>query len=127
ELFRRAGDRWGLASAAWRAADLAFERGRVSDAEAALEEARVVLAKTGRDRWIAYTAVGLAEAASLRGDADRATALLLEAREHFPPTGAAGAVRAGEERLDGGKPPLRPRKGAAGRTRPTSTTKRRPT
>ncbi|HEY1370766.1 MAG TPA: tetratricopeptide repeat protein [Gaiellaceae bacterium] len=127
ELFRRAGDRWGLASTLWRAADLAFARGRVGDAEAALEEAFVVLSETGRDRWIAYTAVGLAEAATLRRDDERATAMLLEARDRFAAKGDASAVRAVEERLHGGKPPLSRRKGAAGTTSATSTTKRRHT
>src|SRR6185503_14619656 len=48
EIFRRAGDRWGLASTLWRTADLALERGRLDDAEAALQEARAILGETQR-------------------------------------------------------------------------------
>ncbi len=47
ELFRRAGDRWGLVSSLWRTADLAIARGRLDEAEPALEEARAVV---GADR-----------------------------------------------------------------------------
>ena len=53
DIFRRAGDRWGLASTLWRTADLAFARGRLDDAEAALREALAVLGETQRERWIA--------------------------------------------------------------------------
>jgi tetratricopeptide (TPR) repeat protein len=63
DIFRRAGDRWGLAGTLWRAADLAFARGRLDEAQAVLEEARWVLEATGRDRWIANTLAGLAEVA----------------------------------------------------------------
>ena len=38
DIFRRAGDRWGLASTLWRTADLAIVRGRLDDAEAALRK-----------------------------------------------------------------------------------------
>ena len=68
DIFRRAGDRWGLASTLWRTADLAFARGSLDDAEAALLEARAVLGATQRERWIANTLAGLAEVALLRGD-----------------------------------------------------------
>ena len=81
DIFRRAGDRWGLASTLWRAADLALARGNLDEAEAALEEARLVLEVTGRHRWIATTLSGLAEVALIRGDAKRAGELLREARE----------------------------------------------
>ena len=63
DIFRRAGDRWGLASTLWRVADLALARGRLDDAEAALEEALSVLGATQRQRWIASTLAGLAEVA----------------------------------------------------------------
>ena len=46
DIFRRAGDRWGVASSLWRTADLAFARDDLDDAEAALEEARAVLGAT---------------------------------------------------------------------------------
>jgi tetratricopeptide (TPR) repeat protein len=55
EMFRRAGDRWGLASTLWRTADLAFARGHLDEAEAALREALGVLDTTQRERWIANT------------------------------------------------------------------------
>jgi hypothetical protein len=83
ELFRRAGDRWGLASALWRTADLALARGSLDDAEAALLEARAVLGATQRQRWIGNTLAGLAEVAVLRGDGDRAAELFAEARERY--------------------------------------------
>ena len=41
QIFRRAGDRWGLASTLWRTADLAFARGRLDDAESALARGAV--------------------------------------------------------------------------------------
>ena len=53
ELFRRAGDRWGLVSSLWRTADLAIVRERLDQAEAALEEARTVAGATDREAWIA--------------------------------------------------------------------------
>ena len=58
DIFRRAGDRWGLASTLWRTADLALARGSLDDAEAALHEAHAVLRETQRERWIANTFVG---------------------------------------------------------------------
>ena len=42
DIFRRAGDRWGIASTLWRTADLALARDELDDAEAALEEAHAV-------------------------------------------------------------------------------------
>jgi tetratricopeptide (TPR) repeat protein len=83
EMFRRAGDRWALASALWRTADLAFAQNRLDDAEAALQEARVVLEATGRERWIANTLAGLAEVALLRDQVERARALFGEARDRY--------------------------------------------
>jgi tetratricopeptide (TPR) repeat protein len=83
DRFRRAGDRWGLASTLWRTADLAFADGRLDDAEAALLEARAVLGATRRERWIANTLAALAEIALLRDDLPKASALLGEARERY--------------------------------------------
>jgi ATP/maltotriose-dependent transcriptional regulator MalT len=98
-MFRRAGDRWGLASALWRTADLAFAQESPDDAEVALQEARSVLEMTQRPRWIANTLVGLAEVAILRGDAERAFALLSEARERYVTREDAASVTEVEERL----------------------------
>jgi ATP/maltotriose-dependent transcriptional regulator MalT len=81
DVFRRAGDRWGLAAALWRSADLAIVRGNLDDAEAYLTEAYEVLRETQRDRWLGNTLLGLAEVAALRGDLGRASDLLTEARE----------------------------------------------
>ena len=87
QIFRRAGDRWGLASTLWRTADLAFERGRLDDAESALREALSVIGVTQRERWIAYTLAGLAEVATLQGDAGRAATLFADARDRYASTG----------------------------------------
>jgi hypothetical protein len=83
ELFRRAGDRWGLVSSLWRTADLAIARSRFTDAQAALEEARSVVAETERQGWIAVTVATLAELARLRGEEGRAAALFEQARERY--------------------------------------------
>ena len=60
----------GLASTLWRIADLAIERGRLDEAEAALQEAPTVLAPTQCVRWIAGTIERLAEVSSLRSNAE---------------------------------------------------------
>ena len=99
-MFRRAGDRWGLASALWRTADLAFARGELDDAERALQEARGVLGPTQRERWIANTLAGLAEVALGRGDVDHATALLADARERYAARHDGLGVAAVEQRLE---------------------------
>jgi tetratricopeptide (TPR) repeat protein len=101
ELFRRAGDRWGLASVLWRIADLAFARGRLDDAEAALLEARAVLRPTCRERWIANTLAGLAEVARARGDTARARSLLLDARDRYAGRHDVLGVADSERRLAG--------------------------
>ena len=80
ELFRRAGDRWGLTGVLWNIADLAVARGDLDGAEAALEEALAVLSEAGRELWIAQTLSLLSETALARGDRDRAEAILVEAR-----------------------------------------------
>jgi len=111
DVFRRAGDRWGLASTLWRTADLAFARGELDDAEAALLEARTVLGPTQRERWIANTLAGLAEVALLRGDEIRAAALLADARDRYAARDDALGVADAEERLsDLAKDALSPRK-----------------
>ena len=80
ELFRRAGDRWGLTGVLWNIADLAVARGDLDGAEAALEEALAVLSEAGRELWIVQTLTLLSETALARDDRDRAEALLEEAR-----------------------------------------------
>jgi tetratricopeptide (TPR) repeat protein len=125
-IFRRAGDRWGLASTLWRTADLAFARGSVDDAEAALEEARAALEATQRERWIANTLAGLAEVAILRGDVERASALLIDARDRYTARDDVLGVADAEERLRSlAKDPLTRRKGAPDRTTRTPKTKGR--
>ena len=99
EMFRRAGDRWALASSLWRTADLAFARGRLDEAERALQKARGVLDPTGRERWIANTLAGLAEVALLRGDRPRARALFAEAGDRYAARDDALGVADVEERL----------------------------
>ena len=42
-----------------------------------------MLGATQRERWIANTLAGLAEVALLRGDVERAAALLADARERY--------------------------------------------
>src|SRR5207302_6426156 len=111
DIFRRAGDRWGLASSLWRTADLAFARGRVEEAEAALEEARAVVAETTQERWLACTVSGLAEAALLKGDVERAATLFGEARERYLAKHDTPGVAAVEERMRAlSNAPLRSRK-----------------
>jgi len=126
DIFRRAGDRWGLASTLWRTADLAFARGSLDDAEAALQEARSVLGETQRERWIANTLAGLPEVAVLHGDAERASALLADTRHRYAARDDALGVAEVEERLRGvAKDPLSPGKAAPDRTTCTPKTKGR--
>jgi tetratricopeptide (TPR) repeat protein len=126
ELFRRAGDRWGLVSALWRTADLAIVRKRLDDAEAALQEARDVVGETERQGWIAVTVATLGEIARLRGDIERARVLFEQARDHYLAGGSQAGVAAMQERVQSlAKDPQRSRKGAAGRTLGTATRKRR--
>jgi hypothetical protein len=66
DLFRRAGDRWGLTGALWNTADLAIARLDFAAARASLEEALAVLRETGRELWIAQTEARLAETARLQ-------------------------------------------------------------
>jgi tetratricopeptide (TPR) repeat protein len=126
QLFRRAGDRWGLVSSLWRTADLAIVRERLDDAEAALQEARAVVGETERQGWIAVTVATLGEVARLRGEADRALALFEQAREHYLASELRAGVVAMEERLQSvAKNRQRARKAAPGRTASTATRKRR--
>jgi hypothetical protein len=83
DIFRRAGDRWGLASSLWRTADLAVARDDLVSAETALQEALAVLVVTKRERWIANTLAGLAEVALLRGDVNEASSYFFEARDRY--------------------------------------------
>ena len=101
ETFRRAGDRWGLASTLWRTADLAFAQGRLAEAESALREASAALRATGRERWIANTLAGLAEVALLRGDRRRALALFADARDRYRARNDTLGVAEVEDRLRG--------------------------
>ena len=113
DIFRRAGDRWGLASTLWRTADLAIARDSLDDAEAALREALAVLGETQRERWIASTLAGLAEVAALRGDVEGAAQLFQDARARYASRDDALGVATIDERLRGlAKEPLRPGKGA---------------
>jgi len=107
QLFRRAGDRWGLASSLWRTADLAIALDRLDEAEAALQEARAVVGETERQGWIAVTLATLAEVARLRGDDARAGELFEEARDHY--RGRRFAGRRGGD----GRAPAKPRQGSA--------------
>ena len=71
--------------------------------------------RTQRERWIANTLAGLAEVALLRGDLERAAALLGDARERYALRDDALGVADVEKRLAAlAKGPLRPGKGAAG-------------
>ena len=68
-----------------------------------------MLEATGRERWIANTLAGLAEVSLLRGDADRARALLVEARERYAARDDALASRTSTsacERWHAAKPAL---------------------
>jgi hypothetical protein len=64
-------------------------------------EARAVLGATQRERWIANTLAGLAEIAVLRGDEQRALALLADARDRYAARHDAVGVADVEERLRG--------------------------
>jgi predicted ATPase len=99
DIFRRAGDRWGLASTLWRTADLALEHDRLDDAEAALHEALAVLVVTERERWIAHTLLALAEVARRRGDVEPALGLLRDAHDRYAARGDALGVADAERRL----------------------------
>ncbi|HUK96312.1 MAG TPA: AAA family ATPase [Gaiellaceae bacterium] len=83
QLFRRAGDRWGLASSLWRTAELWRAEGRLDDAWSALQEAREILTATNRPRWIGHAEAALAEVASLRGDREQAASLFASALEQY--------------------------------------------
>ena len=85
-----------------------------------------MLGATRRERWIANTLAGLAEVALLRGDVDRASALLDDARDRYAARDDASGVASVDERLRSiAKGPLRPGKEAPGRTSRRTTTKGR--
>ena len=83
DLFRRAGDRWGLASALWLTADLELARGRLAEADASLVEAAAVLGETRRTRWLAHAAFRRGEVAIELGRRDRAEELFAESRRLY--------------------------------------------
>ena len=102
DIFRRAGDRWGLASTLWRTADLALDaRTELDGAEAALREA---LRRARRDAARALDRATRSRdsrrSASLRGDAEQAaTALFADARRRYEAaTTTSAASRLVDER-----------------------------
>ena len=108
DIFRRAGDRWGLASTLWRVADLALARGRLDEAETALNEALAVLGETQRQRWIASTFAGSCGGRHERGDPALAAERLEAARERYASRDDALGVAEVESRLlELDKSPLR--------------------
>ena len=90
DLFRRAGDRWGLVSALWRTADLASRASDLEEAEAALEEARAVVGETERLAGSRYGR-DAGGGGRLRGDASARGALLEQARALPPASDEPGA------------------------------------
>ena len=58
-----------------------------------------MLVPTQRERWIANTLVGLAEVALLRGDEQRASVLLADARERYSARDDAVGEADAQERL----------------------------
>ena len=109
DTFRRAGDRWGLASTLWRCADLELARDRPDVAQERLEEALAVVGETRRVRWRAVTCANLAELALLRGDHVRARTLLDQALEGFETRGDTRWVEHVRKRLAAANPAQSPR------------------
>ena len=99
DTFRRAGDRWGLASTLWRTAEFEQARGRLDRADALLEQALAVVAETPMRRWQAVTWAHSAEVALLRGDDERARDLLEQALDAFASRGDAQGVEYVRARL----------------------------
>src|SRR5262249_9355638 len=84
----------------WRTADLAFARGDVDGAEAALRSGVDVLDEPRLERWTAHTLAGLAEVAVLRGEPAQAIELLQNATARYgtsDPGGPAAALQRIEE------------------------------
>ena len=127
ELFRRAGDRWGLVSSLWRTAELALARGRLDDAKDALDTARAVVDTTERKGWIDVTIVMQAEVSALRGEDGRAQALFEQAREGYLAAGNTGVAAAVERRAQMPVKGPQSRRKAQGRTteRAATTNQRR--
>jgi predicted ATPase len=98
DIFRRAGDPWGLANALWRTAELARARGRLEEAWTALVEARHVLGVTQRRRWLGHTDAALAEVAALRGERALALELFASAEEQYAAAQDANGVATVEQR-----------------------------
>lgn len=128
DLFRRAGDRWGLASSLWRTAELWRAEGRLDDAWSALQEAREVLVTTNRSRWLGHADAALGEVASLRGDPELAVSLFEAARALYAASRDTEGVAAVERQIDAlAKAPQSSRKGASVRTSSTRSKKGRTT
>jgi hypothetical protein len=105
ELFRRAGDRWGLVSALWRTADLAVARGDLGEALAALDIGLAAARETERTGWIEVTSAMRAEVARRREQEERSQAGTDPARPGTAGSdaGAAQATSgAGAQSRDGG-------------------------
>ena len=99
DLFRRAGDRWGLTGALWNTADVAITHGDLDAAVEALEEALAIQRDAGRELWIAQTLTHLAEVAVARDEPEQARTLLLEARDLHAAKGDAVGLAEVESRL----------------------------
>jgi tetratricopeptide (TPR) repeat protein len=124
DIFRRAGDRWGLASTLWRLADLEQARGRLDEAWSALREAKHVLAETARSRWLAVTDVSMAEVATARGERDDAKELWESALAHYRTANDLAEVALIEKHLRSlAKTAQSSRKDGAGRTQVKRSTK----
>ena len=126
DLFRRAGDRWGLASSLWRTAELWRTEGRLDDAWSALQEAREIIETTNRSRWLGHADAALGEVASLRGDRELAVSLFESARAHYAASHDIQGTAAVDTQLDElAKVPQSSRKDARDRTPSTRSTKGR--
>ena len=79
---------------------------------------------THRERWIAYTLAGLAEVATLQGDAGRAATLFADARDRYASTGDDVGIASVDDRLRAvAKAPLSRGKGTPDRPPRAPTTK----
>ena len=100
ELFRRAGDRWGLTARSGARPTSRSCAASSTMPSRALEEALAVLREAERERWIAHTLVAPGRGRSaLRDEPDRAQELLLEARDRYAANGDAVGRRGRRERL----------------------------
>ena len=87
DIFRRAGDRWGLASTLWRTRR-PRDRARPISTRPRRRCARrsTCSARRSASAGSRHTLAGLAEVAALRGDAERAAALFADARARYAST-----------------------------------------